>query len=306
MRILLTGTTGQVGGALLGPLSMIGTVLAPNRAELDLSRPESIAAALDRLAPELIVNPAAYTAVDRAEDERALAFRINAEAPARMASWAARRGVPLIHFSTDYVFNGQGERRWREDDPTGPLSVYGASKRAGEEEIGAAAAPHLIVRTSWVYAARGANFLRTMARLAGEREELRVVADQVGAPTAARAIAEAVASIVCRGVTALPELFARSGGIVHLACHGETSWHGFAGAIIEGLRARGMALRTTRIVPIATEDYPTRARRPRNSRLDQSRLHEVFGVALPGWAEALAPELDALAAELESGAATLR
>lgn len=299
MRILLTGVTGQGGGALVEPLRAVGAVIAADRAVLDLGAPHAIPGALDRIAPDLIVNPAAYTQVDRAEDERELAFRINAEAPGIMARWAAARGVPFVHFSTDYVFDGSGTRPWREDDPTGPLSVYGASKLAGEEAIRAAGGAHLIVRTSWVYAATGKNFLVTMARLARERDELRVVADQVGAPTSARLIAAAVAAMlspVALGGTSFAALFAAGGGLVHLAAAGETSWHGFACAIVDGLRARGVPVLARRVVAIATADYPTKAKRPANSRLDLARLTAVFGVAPPRWDIALAPELDRLAA----------
>jgi dTDP-4-dehydrorhamnose reductase len=196
MRILLTGTTGQVGGALLGPLQSIGTMIPVRRVDFDLSDPMSLPGKLDRIAPDLIVNPAAYTAVDRAEEDRQLAEDVNARAPERMAIWAAEHAVPLVHFSTDYVFPGTGERPWREDDPTGPLSAYGASKLAGEVAVRSAKGPHLIVRTSWVYAAQGANFLRTIVRLARERQELRIVADQIGAPTSARVIAESLAMII--------------------------------------------------------------------------------------------------------------
>ena len=178
--------TGQVGRALFGTLQPIGSVVAADRALLDLSRPGDISASLDGIAPDVIIKPAAYTAVDRAEDERDLALRVNGEAPAAIARWAAAHGAPLIHFSTDYVFDGTGTRPWHEDDRPAPLSAYGASKLAGEEAVRASGAPHLIIRTSWVYAAKGANFLRTIARLAGERKELRIVADQIGAPTAAR------------------------------------------------------------------------------------------------------------------------
>lgn len=292
MRILLTGTNGQVGGALRPLLDKGGSVVAPLRAEFDLSKPETLARALDSFKPDLIVNPAAYTAVDRAEDERELAFRVNAEAPGVIATWAARHRVPLVHFSTDYVFDGSGEGRWREDSHTGPLSVYGASKLAGDLAIRAAGGPHLIVRTSWVYAAGGANFLRTIARLAGEREDLRIVADQVGAPTTASAIADAVAAIVLPNATNLEQWFARSSGILNLACAGETSWHGFASAIVAGLKSRGVKLAVKTITPIATADFPTKARRPGNSRLDLSRLKDRFGVTTPAWQDALSAELD--------------
>lgn len=301
MRILLTGTSGQVGAALLPLLGRQvaadrGSVVAPRRDAFDLSRPETLAGTLDALAPDLIVNPAAYTAVDRAEDERELAFRVNAEAPAVMAQWAARRGVPMIHVSTDYVFDGSGTEPWREDSAPNPLSAYGASKLAGDEAIIAAAPAHLILRTSWVYAARGANFLNTMIRLAGDREELRVVADQVGAPTSARVIAQALAEILgaARGDPA--RMLAERGGILNLACSGETSWHGFAAAIVEGMRARGAEPRCRRIVPITTAEYPTRARRPANSRLSLARLRESFGIDVASWTAALDRELGHLQA----------
>ncbi|MBB4366816.1 dTDP-4-dehydrorhamnose reductase [Bradyrhizobium sp. CIR18] len=297
MRILLTGTDGQVGGALQPLLAGLGTIIAPDIAAFDLSKPERLAGALDAFKPDLIINPAAYTAVDRAEDERELAFRINAGGPEEIAQWAAKHRVPLVHFSTDYVFDGSGEAPWREDSPTGPLSVYGASKLAGDTSIRAAGGPHLIARTSWVYAAKGANFLRTIARLAAERKELRIVADQIGAPTTARSIANAIADIVLPNLSNLNELFARKGGVVNLVCTGETSWHGFASAIVAGLKSRGLALEVEEIVPIATADFPTKASRPGNSRLNLSRLNRQFGVVTPDWREALSVELDDFVAQ---------
>src|SRR5262249_53202744 len=198
MRILVTGVSGQVGGALL-PLLRDHDVVAADRATLNLAEADGIEAVLDRLAPEFIVNPAAYTAVDKAEDERELAMQVNAQAPGALARWARANDVPLIHFSTDYVFDGGGTALWRESDMTGPLSVYGASKLAGEQAIRAAGGDVLIIRTSWVYAARGANFLRTILRLARERKELRIVADQIGAPTSAPLIAETVARLMSGG-----------------------------------------------------------------------------------------------------------
>jgi len=296
MRVLVTGVTGQVGGALLGALNGKADVVAAPRAVLDLAKTETIASGLDQIVPDLIINPAAYTAVDRAEDERDLAYRINGEAPGHIAKWSATRGVPLIHLSTDYVYDGSGERPWREDDATGPLSVYGASKLAGEDAIRAAKGPHLIIRTSWVYAAKGTNFLRTIARLAAERPELRIVSDQIGAPTSAHVIADSIARMI-----ATPELVGRFGaanGLVHLATSGETSWHGFASAIVDGLKARGAPLKAQAIVPIRTEDYPTKAKRPGNSRLDLTRAQRVFGVTTPHWQQALAAELDVLAREV--------
>jgi dTDP-4-dehydrorhamnose reductase len=296
MRILLTGTSGQVGGALLPLLRHSREVLAPNRAEFDLSDPHALAAALDRLKPDLIINPAAYTAVDGAEDEPDLAFRINAEAPAELARWAARHNVPLVHFSTDYVFDGSGETPWREEDRCHPLSSYGRSKWEGEKRIQAFGASHLIIRTSWVYAAEGSNFLRTINRLARERDELRVVADQFGAPTSARTIAEAVAMILARSASAaeLVKEFAAAQGLVHVTNSGSTSWHGFASAIVDGLKARGQPVKASAVQAITTKDFPTKAVRPANSRLDLSRLRQVFGVTTPPWQQALGREFDIL------------
>jgi dTDP-4-dehydrorhamnose reductase len=298
MRILLTGTSGQVGGALLPILADKHEVIAPSLGGFDLAEPEKLAPALDRFGSDLIINPAAYTAVDRAEEEPELAFKVNAEAPRVIARWAARHKVPLIHFSTDYVFNGQGDRHLREDSPTGPLSVYGKSKLAGEDAIREAAGSHLIVRTSWVYAARGSNFLRTIARLACEREELKIVADQIGAPTSARVIAAAVAGLISVGRSDLPGRFAEANRIVNIVAAGETSWHGFASSIVEGLRSRRVTLSVKSILPLRTEEYPTKAKRPNNSRLDLARLHEVFGITMPTWQTALEPELDELAHEM--------
>jgi len=298
MRVLVTGVTGQIGGALVSRLAGEHELIAAARDSLDLSVPAAIAGRLDELAPELIINPAAYTAVDRAEDEHDLAFRINAEAPGAIARWAAERRVPLIHFSTDYVYDGSGTRPWREDDPTGPLSVYGASKLAGEDAVRATSAPHLIVRTSWVYAARGANFLRTIARLARERAELRVVADQIGAPTSAQLIADAVAAILALPGTSLADRFAAVDGLVNLSASGETSWHAFAVVIIEGLRARDVRLAAERVASITTAEYPTKATRPANSRLDLTRLAKGFNITTARWNVALATELDRLVREL--------
>jgi dTDP-4-dehydrorhamnose reductase len=293
MRILLTGVSGQVGGALRMPLGAIGTVVALNRSQLDLSLLASIPEILSAIAPDLIVNPAAYTTVDRAEGDVDIAYQVNAEAPRQIAAWAAARGIPLIHFSTDYVFDGSGERPWCEQDPTGPLSVYGASKLAGEVAIREARGSHLIVRTSWVYAVRGMNFLRTIARLSREQNELRIVADQFGAPTPARVIADIVTTIIDRSQLDLPAQFAKVGGVINIAASGATSWHGFATAIIDRLRARGDRLQVERIIPIRTQDYPAKARRPHNSRLDMTRLSRYFGIVPPSWEEALAVELAA-------------
>jgi dTDP-4-dehydrorhamnose reductase len=298
MRILLTGVNGQVGSALWSPLASLGTVLAVDRTVFDLARPGELPGILDAMAPDLIVNPAAYTAVDRAEDERELAYRVNAEAPRAIAYWAAFHDVPMVHFSTDYVFDGSGDRPWREDDPTAPLSVYGASKLAGESAVRKAGGSHLIVRTSWVFASKGKNFLNTIARLARERSELRIVADQVGAPTSARSLAEGLTSVL--GVTAIGgrgeivQRFDTAKGLIHMSTSGETSWHGFACAIIEGLRKRGAELAVASVTAIPTQEFPTKAVRPLNSRLDMGRLEKVLGVPMPKWEDALDRELDEL------------
>lgn len=299
MHVMVTGGTGQVGGALLSVLMPLGSVLALGRKDFDLSRPEQLASELDKIAPELIVNAAAYTAVDSAESESELAFTINAEAPRVIASWAAKRQVPLIHFSTDYVFDGSGKDPWREDDPPSPLSSYGVSKLAGDVAVRAAGGPHLIIRTSWVYAAKGTNFLRTILRLASERKELRIVADQYGAPTPARLIADAVGQIIGSDGSALADRFAAADGLINIAASGETTWHGFAVTIIEGLKSRGVPLAVEAVMPIATRDYPTKAKRPANSRFNLTRLRQVFGINAPRWDRALAVELELVAGELK-------
>jgi len=296
MRALVTGITGQVGGAIVQTLSPKLSVVAANRQKIDLAQPDRITAALEEISPDLIINPAAYTAVDRAEDERELAYKINAEAPGVIARWAAARRVPLIHFSTDYVFDGSGSRAWREDDLTRPLSVYGKSKLAGEQAVVAAGGSYLIVRTSWVYAATGSNFLRTITRLALERKALRIVADQIGAPTSAQLIAEVLANIITVNPVMIREIFARAKGIVNVAASGEITWHGFAVAILSGLRARGVKLMAEEVTPIVTKDHPTKAKRPMNSRLDLGRLRDVFKIEPPPWDKVLNAELDQVAA----------
>ncbi|MDH2343413.1 dTDP-4-dehydrorhamnose reductase [Bradyrhizobium sp. SSUT77] len=294
MRILLTGAAGQVGGALLPLLQARADVVAPTREEFDLSRPAELAEKLNRIEPDLIINPAAYTAVDRAEDERDLAFRVNAESPKAIAQWAAQRRVPLVHFSTDYVFDGSGDRPWREDSIPRPLSVYGESKLAGDEGIAEAGGLHLIARTSWVYAATGANFLKTIVRLAGEREQLRIVADQIGAPTSANAISQAVVAMLPRSDENTSTMFEQRGGVVNLVCAGETSWHGFATSIVSGLKSRGAKFAVKEIVAIGSGEFPVKATRPSNSRLDLTRLRQRFDIAMPTWEQALDRELDAL------------
>ena len=269
-----------------------GELVPADRAVLDLTKPRELASRLDALRPDVIVNPAAYTAVDRAEDERDIAFVVNGESPGVIARWAADHRTPLIHFSTDYVYNGSGTRPWREDDETRPLSVYGASKLAGELAVHSAGGPRLVVRTSWVYAAEGTNFLRTVVRLAAEREELRIVADQTGAPTSAAWIAGTLAHIVAQELPDLTAAFERASHSVNMAAGGETSWHGFAQAIINGLKRLGVAVKTGSVTPIETKDYPVKASRPHNSRLDLSRLKEIFQVVPPSWQTLLDREID--------------
>ena len=294
MKLLLLGGNGQVGRELRRVLPALGEVVVGTRdgtgadVAADFDAPDALAGLVRRIAPDVVVNAAAHTAVDRAESEPDAAFRANALAPAALAAGCADAGALLVHYSTDYVFNGTGTRPYREDDATAPLGVYGASKLAGEEAIRASGARHAILRTAWVYAAHGRNFLHTMLRLAAERDELRVVADQVGAPTPAAWIAEATGQLLRRGVQA--------SGTWHLVAAGETSWHGFAEAIIDEALAAGLLARRPRVLPIATADYPTPARRPAYSVLDTARLQRDFGVVPPDWREGLRRTLAGLAA----------
>ncbi|MCK5623860.1 MAG: dTDP-4-dehydrorhamnose reductase, partial [Alphaproteobacteria bacterium] len=269
MTILLLGANGQVGWELRRALAPLGPVRALERAEADLADPDALSRAVRETAPSLIVNAAAYTAVDRAEEDEALARTINADAPGLLAEEAKRLGIALVHYSTDYVFDGVGELPAMESDLTDPLNAYGRTKLAGEAAIRDSGCAHLILRTSWVYSMRGANFLLTVRRLAGELEEMRIVADQTGAPTWARGIAGATALILARcGAPAETGILAEKGGLYHLTASGETTWHGFADAIVEWLRATGQPVRCKQVHPIPTSDYPTPARRPANSLLD--------------------------------------
>lgn len=281
MKIVLLGKGGQVGRELLGQLAGCGEVAAFDRTAADLERPDEVVALLRGERPDVIVNAAAYTAVDRAESEADKARLANADAVAAIAGEAARQGAALVHYSTDYVFDGTKAGRYAETDEPHPLSVYGATKREGEQAIAAAAGRHWILRTSWVYAAHGHNFVRTILRLAREREELRIVDDQLGSPTSARLIAAVTATIVGR----LAAGTAPATGIYHLAPHGETTWCGFARAILAAARARGLPLRCPpeRVVAIATADYPLPARRPANSRLDTAKLETALNIRLPEW-----------------------
>lgn len=292
-RLLVLGRTGQVGFELERALAPLGEVVALDRERADLARPETLRALVRELSPRAIVNAAAYTAVDKAEQEEALALRVNGEAPGVLAEEASRSGALLVHYSTDYVFDGTKTGAYVESDATAPLNAYGRTKLAGERAIQAAGGAHLIFRTSWVYGARGHNFYLTMRRLLRERSEVRVVADQVGAPTWSRTIAEATAQALAQLLAPGAEPAAQAAsGIYHLAAAGETSWCGFAAAIL-ALHPPPEGAVPPRLVPIPTRDYPTPARRPLNSRLDCGKLRARFGVALPGWQDALAQVVQA-------------
>lgn len=285
--ILVTGASGQVGFELVRSLQGLGKVVAPDRRALDLADARTVETALAEIEPSLIVNSAAYTAVDQAESDVEAAMRVNAAAPGELASAAERAGIPLIHFSTDYVFDGCKDVPYDEDDAVAPLNVYGKSKLAGERAIAETGAAHLILRTSWVYGARGRNFLRTMLRLGAERPELRIVEDQRGAPTWSRTIAAMTAHIVAQAF-AVPreeraQWWAVRTGTYHLSAAGETSWAGFAQAIFE----LALGQRAPKVVAIASSEYPTPARRPANSRLSNAKLAGVFGIGAPHWREAL-------------------
>ncbi|QII27697.1 dTDP-4-dehydrorhamnose reductase [Stenotrophomonas maltophilia] len=289
MTVLVFGGNGQVGQELLRALAPLGTVVATTRSGqlpdgstcemADLSQPDSLPALLDRLQPSVVVNAAAYTAVDRAEQEVEPAFAANAEAPGVIARWCAAHDVPFVHYSTDYVFDGQGTAPYREDEPTAPLGVYGTSKRDGEDAVRAAGGRHLIFRTAWVYASHGANFLRTMLRVGAERDQLRVVADQIGTPTPAALIADVTA-----------QALQHPGGLSgtwHLTASGQTSWHGFAEAIFAEALAAGVLAKVPAVEAISSAEYPTPAKRPAWSVLDNRSLQQDFGIELPTWQDGL-------------------
>ncbi len=286
-NILLTGATGQVGWELRRSLASLGQVVAPGRNVIDLAQPQRLAAAIRQFRPSLIVNAAAYTAVDRAESEPELARAINAESVSVLAREAARLKITLVHFSTDYVFDGKKPGAYTEVDSPRPLGVYGQTKYDGELAIRASGAEHLIFRSSWVYGQRGHNFLLTMQRLARERETVGVVDDQVGAPTWVRLIAEGTAQVLALWLSPGASAADRRelSGIYHMTCQGQTSWHGFAQAIFDDLRPRSG--KVARLTAIKTADYPLPARRPANSVLSGDRLLHTFGVSLPHWPNAL-------------------
>ncbi|TDK30000.1 dTDP-4-dehydrorhamnose reductase [Luteimonas terrae] len=298
MTSLVFGGNGQVGQELLRALASLGAVQTTTRSgtlpdgraclQADFADADAVVAVLDTVRPARVVNAAAYTAVDQAESDADAAHAANASTPGAIARWCAANGVPLVHYSTDYVFDGAGTRPYRPEDPTAPLGVYGASKLAGEDAIRAAGGRHLIFRTAWVYAAHGQNFLRTMLRVGAERDVLRVVADQIGTPTPAALIADVTARVLQQGTDA--------SGTWHLTAAGETSWHGFAQAIFDDAVARGLISRAPTVEAITTADYPTPAKRPAYSRLDTDSLQRDFGIELPQWRDALGDVLDTLAA----------
>lgn len=283
MKILLTGSTGQVGYELARSLQGLGEVVAVDRNVMDLSNLDQVRDVIRTVRPQLIVNPAAYTAVDKAESEPELAYRVNAEAPGLMAQEAKLLGAAMVHYSTDYVFDGSDPSPRGEDDATGPLNVYGASKLAGEQAIAAAGIDHLIFRTSWVYGMRGKNFLLTMMRLAKEREELKIVADQHGAPTWSRTIADTTALVLAQAqaqTQAGADWWRQNSGVYHLSAQGQTTWFEFTQAIVE---AAGLSCR---VLPIGSAEYPTPARRPQYSVMSSERLVSRF-CHLPDWKQAL-------------------
>lgn len=288
MKILVLGSQGQVGWELARSLLPLGEVTALSRAEADLANPDALRKAIRSHAPELIVNAAAYTAVDKAETEEASAFAANSVAPGVLAEEARQQNALLIHYSTDYVFDGNLARPYTETDATNPQSAYGRSKLVGEAAIEAVGGAYLILRTSWVYGARGHNFLQTMLRLARERETLRVVADQTGAPTWARWIADATAHVARQALSRKADGGFTS-GVYHLTCGGAVSWHGFASEIIAQYRRLqpSEVLAVGTITPITTAEYPLPAKRPANSRLDCTKLRLDYGVAQPDWQSAL-------------------
>jgi dTDP-4-dehydrorhamnose reductase len=291
-RILLTGATGQVGGELLKLLAGLGEVVAPARAEMDLADAGSVREAIRKVRPRWIVNPGAYTAVDKAESEPALAYAVKAEAVRVMGEEARAIGAGVIHFSTDYVFDGTGDVPYRETDATGPVSVYGASKLAGEKALAESGAGHLIFRTSWVYGGVGKNFLLTILKLAREREVLRVVGDQHGAPTWSRELARMTVRVIGRCEAAaqgreLVDVLAEVGGVYHAAGAGETTWYGFAAEAVRLQREAEAGVRFAEIEAITTAEYPTPAKRPCNSRMNCSKLSDGFGWTMMDWRESL-------------------
>lgn len=303
-KILLTGKNGQVGWELRRSLAPWGRVLAVDRREMNLADLDSVRKTIREIQPDLIVNAAAYTSVDRAESEPDLAMRINGEAPGVMAEEAKRLKAAIVHYSTDYVFDGSTPRSYEENDAPKPLNVYGKTKLAGEQAVQAAGVPCLILRTSWVYGGRGKNFLLTVLRLARERTELKIVDDQAGAPTWSRMLAEATSQMLARhflpGQSRLDSM-AGFTGLYHVTSGGTTTWYGFAGKILEKC-PRSMLRDAPKLVPISTAEYPLPAARPRNSRLSNEKLLRNYGLAMPSWEDALEMCLEEMAEKISAGA----
>jgi dTDP-4-dehydrorhamnose reductase len=293
-RVLLTGATGQVGRELMAAFGPVANVLAPTRTELDLEHPETLRAAVRSLRPDIVLNAAAYTAVDRAEKDVERCTAVNALAPATLAEETARSNALLIHYSTDYVFDGTKRSPYVEDDDPAPLNVYGRTKLAGERAIAAAGGPHVILRTSWIYGTTGTNFLRTMLRLASEQPEIRVVHDQVGAPTWSRRLAWATAQLVARWPSAGGE---EASGVYHLSAAGSTTWYEFACAILTS-ESGPHARRPVRVVPTTSREFVTPAARPSYSLLDNGKVRNRFGVVMPDWRSDLNEVLGRLPVDL--------
>ena len=289
MRLLVTGARGQVGWELSRSLMPLGDVVALDRRQGDFSRPELLPGLIRSIKPDVIVNAAAYTAVDKAEREEKLASTINGTAVGVIAEEARKAGILLVHYSTDYVFDGAKQTPYSEEDAPNPINVYGRSKLAGDAAVRQAGGGYVILRTSWVYAGRGHNFLDTILRLASEREELRIVDDQIGAPTCARDIADATALII-RAICQEQAQGQFASGLFNLTASGATSWHGFAKAILEDATRYALlpAQHLPQLKPIPSEEYPTPAARPKNSRLAGDRISKRFGIALPDWKQGLA------------------
>jgi dTDP-4-dehydrorhamnose reductase len=285
MNILLIGKNGQVGFELHRSLSCIGYVIATDRSDLDLTNNENISTFIQKAKPDIIVNAAAYTAVDKAETEQELAYQINVTAPRIMAEVASELNIPLIHYSTDYVYNGTGDKAWLESDKTEPVNFYGETKRLGEIAIEKSGCDYVIFRTSWVYDARGHNFLNTMLRLAETKDELSIINDQVGAPTYSRHIADATANIISQSFFD-DKFWTKHKGIYHLVGDGETTWYGFADAIFN--LNKNLEGKKPKLNRIQTKEYPTPAKRPANSRLNTDKLYQHFSIRLPHWKQSLA------------------
>jgi len=294
-RIVLLGSSGQLGSELRHWLGSLGHVLCPRRTQADLARADQLRAFVREARPHLIINAAGYTAVDAAESDEAGARAVNAVAPGVLAEEAQRIGAALVHYSSDYIFDGSGTQPWRETDDARPLNVYGRTKLAGEQAIAATGVPHLILRTSWVYAARGMNFVTIMLRLGSAREQLRVVDDQIGAPTSARVVACLTAKVLARAEGDFRGFLNEFGRLVHFCCGGATSRYDWAQEIFRLARAAGMPLAVREVIPISSADYPTAARRPLNSRLDCTLLWRRFGIRPPHWRAALTETLNRIA-----------